>query len=253
MSDLHLDVNNDGFELEDKDTFTLIAGDISGDVDLTTKWIRENIHNGIFVEGNHCIYEGMPLQEVYTTLKERFPLKENVSFLQNTYKIIGDYVFVGCTLWTDFKLNNVGYYSQKAANREMRDYRYGTIIDEVTKKQRKIRPLDTIEEFKKSIKFINSTCKAFPDKKIVVLTHHCPSMKCSSELYVNNMLNPAFISDLEGFIVSHPNIQYWVCGHCHRSPLVEKIGQCFVLMNTKGYQFYGEGKLFREDFCIDLI
>ena len=251
MSDLHIDVNRNDFVLEDKDTFTLIAGDIAGDVNLIKKWVRENINNGIFIEGNHCIYEGMPLQKVYEELKKEFPLKDNVSFLQNTYKIVGDYVFVGCTLWTDFRLDSWGYYSQKTASKGMNDYRYGLYVGE-DGKIRKLKTTDTIEEFRKSIKFINSTCKAFPNKNLVLITHHCPSIKCSDERFINNMLNPAFISNLEPFIIAHPNIKYWICGHCHRPSLVEEIGQCKLIMNTRGYQIFGECKGFDKNFYMDI-
>lgn len=252
ISDLHIDVNKDNFELENKDIFTIIAGDIAGHPEVTTKWVQDNIKEGVFVEGNHCIYEGVPLQEVYETLKTNFPLKEPVSFLQNTYKIIGDYVFAGATLWTDFKLNSLGYYNHRTAAKGMNDYKYGKFIDPVTKKERKITTYDTLDEFRKSIKFIHNTCKNFPDKKIVVVTHHCPSMMCSSELYLNNMLNPAFISNLEGFIMSHSNIVAWVCGHCHRSPIIKDIGNCKLIMNTRGYKYYGEDKLFDPDFEIEI-
>lgn len=252
ISDLHIDVNKDSFQLENKELFTVIAGDISGNTELTTKWVKENLQEGIFVEGNHCTYDGEPLQQVYEVLKANFPLKEKVSFLQNTYKIVGDYVFAGATLWTDFKLDSIGFYSQKVASKRMNDYRYGKIVDEVTRKERKLRIIDTIDEFRKSIKFINSTCKVFPDKKIVVVTHHCPSMMCSSELYVNSMLNPAFISNLEPFIMNHPNIVAWICGHCHRSPIVKDIGNCKLIMNTRGYKYYGEDKHFDPNFVVEI-
>lgn len=252
ISDLHIDANEEPLVLENRDLFTIVAGDISGNIDMTTEWIRNNLIEGIFIEGNHCIYEGMPLQVAYETLKERFPLRERISFLQNTYKIIEDYVFVGCTLWTDFKLNYLGYYSQRKALTGIGDYKYGRFIDEDNGEVRKITTLDTISEFKKSIKFINSTCKAFPDKKIIVVTHHCPSLMCSSEIHINNMMNPAFISNLEGFIINHPNIVAWICGHCHRPPMIRNIGDCKLIMNTRGYKKFGEDKLFNPNFEIDI-
>ena len=57
LSDLHLDVNSKyPFSLKDKDTFTILCGDTSGDPEITKKWIDDNIKSGVFVCGNHLVY-----------------------------------------------------------------------------------------------------------------------------------------------------------------------------------------------------
>ena len=50
LSDLHID-QNPKFELKNKNVFTIIAGDISKDYKLTTKWIQDNIKEGLFKIG----------------------------------------------------------------------------------------------------------------------------------------------------------------------------------------------------------
>ena len=58
LSDLHLDINNEfPFVLEDEDTFIVLCGDISGDYHQTQEWINNNLHRGVFVEGNHIGYD----------------------------------------------------------------------------------------------------------------------------------------------------------------------------------------------------
>ena len=56
ISDLHIDVN-DGFPFslkgDEKEVFALLAGDISGNVKLTARWLKSNIRRGMFVAGNH--------------------------------------------------------------------------------------------------------------------------------------------------------------------------------------------------------
>lgn len=108
ISDLHIDINSrHPFSYPDTDdTFTIICGDTSGDASTTAKWIERNIRQGVFVIGNHYGYNqtGKPLQKVQQYLKRKFPLKSSVSYLNNSIKIIGDAVFFGATLWTDFRL-----------------------------------------------------------------------------------------------------------------------------------------------------
>lgn len=251
LSDLHID-QNPKFELKNKNVFTIIAGDISKDYKLTTKWIQENIKEGLFIEGNHAFTDkGPSLQEVYKNLQKNFPLNKDVSFLQNTYKEIDDKIFVGATLWTDFKL---GYYytfnKKDLSYRPLNSYIRGNIIKD--DKLKKMTMEDTIKEFHRSIAYIGYICRKFPDKEIIVITHHCPSMLCSAERFRNNILNPALISYLEPFIQEHSNIKAWICGHCHREPLNINLGHCQLLMNPRGYTKYNECPKFNEDFVVEL-
>lgn len=58
LSDLHLDINQKiPFLLEDKEIFTVLCGDISGNPEQTIEWINQNIKQGVFVEGNHIGYD----------------------------------------------------------------------------------------------------------------------------------------------------------------------------------------------------
>lgn len=251
LSDLHID-QNPPFTLENKNIFTIIAGDISKNTDITVNWIKSNLTNGIFIEGNHAfVKDGVPLQEVYSKLQQAFPLNSSISFLQNTYKIIENKVFVGCTLWTDFCLKLEGQI-KSIEHQNLSKYIRGRYIDSRTGNILDLTPLYTIKEFKKSLNMIDWVCKKFEEKDIVVITHHCPSLKCSAPKFLNNALNPALISDLESFIQERKNIKYWICGHCHRDPLDTYIGNCRLLMNTRGYMKYNECPNFNPNFIIEM-
>lgn len=243
LSDLHIDVNYKyPLELKDKDTFTVIAGDISGYPEYRDEWLKNNIHNGVFVEGNHIFYndEGKSLQKLYNELEEKYPLESNVSFLQNQYKIINNVVFVGCTLWTDCRIYGKKYILDLP--RRMNDYRFGKYDENGD--TRTFTPEDSINEFNNSLKYIEEICDQYPQYKIVVVTHHCPSIKCISSHYRVGDCNQAYASDLESFIKNHNNIVCWVCGHSHNS-CDFKIDGCRVIMNCRGYVMYGEN--FRFD------
>ena len=82
LSDLHSDINNKiPYQLEDKDTFTIICGDISGSISKTCKWIDSNIHNGIFVAGNHMFYDehSLTVEQILEKYTAKYPLEKSVS------------------------------------------------------------------------------------------------------------------------------------------------------------------------------
>lgn len=235
LSDLHLDYNRDDvLTLKNKNIFTIIAGDLSGYSHYREEWLKKNIRKGLFVEGNHIFYNNdqLTLQEHYRKLKKEYPLDNDLSFLQNDHKIINDIVFVGCTLWTDCKLYGREYINDLP--KIMNDYRYG-LYEDINGQSRKFTPKDSINEFNQSIKYIDSICHQYPTKKIVIITHHCPSIKCISKHYRTfSDCNHAYASNLENFILEHNNIEAWICGHSHNQADF-KIGNCRVIMNCRGY------------------
>ena len=92
-------------------------------------------------------------------------------------------------------------------------------------------PLFTTEkEFKKSLKYIQKLSEQYPNKTIVVITHHAPSIKSIPLKYLNSDLSPAFASNLESFILKHSNIKLWCHGHIH-SYNDYKIGDCRIVCN----------------------
>lgn len=257
LSDLHLDINEEyPFSLEDKDTFTVLCGDISGNSEQTTEWIKSNIRQGIFVEGNHIGYDSKhSIQYIEELLAQCFPTTAPVSYLKDTYKIIDEIVFVGGVLWTDFNL--YGNASQPLfklyAAQLMNDFRYNYAnpkhvniendgnFRELVRKQwiRKLLPNDTIQIFNATLQNIDNICKRFPDKKIVVVTHHAPSEQSVPEIYKTDKTTPAFASNLEQFILDRPNIKLWCHGHIHTASNYT-IGDCHIVCNPRGYVKYCE-------------
>ena len=124
-------------------------------------------------------------------------------------------VFIGATLWTDFKLYGEDFqiWDMQNAIKYMNDYRYNHYEnDEMI---RLLRPEDTLNMFNKSFEFIKNTVEKFKDKKIVVITHHAPSIKSIHSKYLNGYANACYASNLEQFILDNPNIKLWVHGHVH--------------------------------------
>lgn len=246
LSDIHEDIDRyygkGGFEhdfsaLQDQE-FVIIAGDISGNPLNVEKFIRKNITNGVFVEGNHLGYDKSGVhyldykQGANKFLAEEFDGSNGVKFLENDIYIKDDVVFIGCTLYTDFNLYGNPELAMRVAQGSMNDYRYVKY-----EYKGEIRPLTaeaTLEWHLKSVQFIEDTCLKYPDKKIIVVTHHAPSAKSLDRGYRNSSVNPAYASDLEWLIKKHTNIKLWAHGHVHKDKRY-KIGQCKVVCRPYGY------------------
>lgn len=254
LSDIHNDVNYKyPFRLADVDKFTIVAGDISGSVNDTIKWVNDNMRNGIIIGGNHSGYSESKksLQEIDRELADYYKLSDNVSYLQNAYKIIDDIVFIGATLWTDFKLygENFQIWDMQNAIKYMNDYKYNHYEnDEMI---RLLRPEDTLNMFNKSFEFIKNTVEKFKDKKIIVITHHAPSIKSIHSKYLNGYANACYASNLEQFILDNPNIKLWVHGHVHNN-FDYMIGDTRVICNPRGYEMYQENFEFNSDLEVEV-
>lgn len=242
ISDLHVDINKI-FQREmqfDPNAFYLIAGDISGDRFQTTEFLVSKDIKGVFVEGNHFGYNWTTTSEEEDTktlsnmyLKRTFGKDFQLVFLENDCVELGEYVIVGCTLYTDFNLFHNAPVHSWVAMEGMNDFRYVTVMDE-DGTVRKVNADDYIKWFKKSVDYIDAVCEKYKDKKIIVLTHHTPSIKSISKEYVSDKLTPAYASELDQFILDRPQIKLWACGHCHHI-CTYNIGETKVVMNPFGY------------------
>ena len=245
MSDIHNDVNYEHpFRLSDVDKFTIVAGDISGSRYDTIKWVNSNMRNGIIIGGNHSGYsdDNVSLQLIHKELSDYYKIEDNVSYLENAYKIVDDVVFIGTTLWTDFRLDG-------DTTMHMNDYHYDHYDD--NGELRLLKPQDTLDMFNKSFAFIEETVKKFTDKKVVVVTHHAPSIKSIHSRYLSGYTNSCYASNLEQFILDNPNIKLWVHGHVH-SNFDYMIGDTRVVCNPRGYEMYHENLEFNPDFEVEI-
>ena len=288
FSDIHIDVNNGfPFTLRDKETFTLIPGDVSGNVKGTAKWIQQNVHNGMFIVGNHDpAYNdlGWTIKKQKEYLAEKFPIDSSVTFMDEQVGVMSrlipgtNVLVIGSTLYTDYQY--VGDFLERAladgnarrrengekeitaldcnmaaASRGLNDFRWAHVEDEFDDrglKQRYLRPDDYKKWFEVTFKKIDQLVHENHDKDIIVMTHHCPSPKCISERYVNNSMNASYVSDLEQFIVDNPNIRAWVCGHVHSvtNTTVGDNGQ-ILLCNPRGYERDMENQNWTPNTFID--
>ncbi|MFI3242479.1 MAG: metallophosphoesterase [Alphaproteobacteria bacterium] len=260
ISDLHLDFNhNYKAEIKDKEVFTIICGDTSAYFQKTSKWLRKNIKQGVFIAGNHIFYNESKysLQYYLNQLAKHYPLENELSFLENSHKVLDDIIFVGGILWTDYAL--YGEASKQGAKTiaelKMNDFRYGKVrlAENLkdTRNTKRLRSNDCEEMFNETIKYIEDICKQYPEKKIVVVTHHAPSLLSIPFIYKESTLSASYASNLDDFIMNNPNIKLWCHGHIHE-PSDYIIGNCRVVCNPRGYVKYKENPKFDTEFIVEV-
>jgi Icc-related predicted phosphoesterase len=227
LSDLHLEFApfqpiNVGADV------VLLAGDVhTGRNGI--KWILNTfpVRPVIYVLGNHEFY-GQKIPKLISEIKE-VAQGTNVHVLENDSVEIENAVFIGATLWTDFRLYGDPVLAEVAAQTGMTDFRR----IRVTPSYRRFRPSDARKIHARSLEWLAEQIEQARGRKIVVVTHHAPSPQSIPMQFRNDPLNPAFASNLESFI-AECGASLWIHGHIHhRSDFV--VGSTRVIANPRGY------------------
>lgn len=227
VSDLHNDISDTPVSLPQDNVPVLVCGDVSNNIDDGIEWIRENVRQGFVVAGNHdSLYGGLPIEDVHARLREAFPKDGPVVFLENDHVVQGDTVIVGATLWSEAEAQQVspGLF-------RMNDYNLG-FVRNPDGSTRPFTPEEAHKRNKATLDYLSAICKKYPDKNIVVMTHHPPTER---SLPANERgQGSEYANNLEAFIAAHPNIKVWAHGHVHEASNYQ-IGNCRVVSNPRGY------------------
>ena len=261
VSDLHLEFSDINVQ-NTQDADVLILG---GDIMLAEKVLRLESDLGvrfrdflkrasfqfphvIYIAGNHEFYGGY-WKKSLDNLRAACGLHSNVYFLERDTKTINDVMFVGGTLWTD--MNKGDPLTLHAVRDMMNDYRS---INNDENGFTKLKPADTYQRHRETRQYIEFVAKENSDKTVVVVGHHSPSYQSCHENYKgDHILNGAYHSDLSEFILDHPQIKLWTCGHTHH-PHWYYIGNTLITCNPRGYEGagYSEDTGWSPNFVIDL-
>lgn len=186
----------------------------------------------VVVGGNHEFYDGKWVASLIH-LRSEYAHYPNVHFLERDTITIGDVVFVGGTLWTD--MNKFDPLTLHAVTTMMTDY---NLIRNDALGYTKLKPATTCERFKQTLGYFKLILDDHPDQKCVVVSHHSPSfLSCASWFKDNKIMNGAYHSSLEEFILDRPQIKLWVHGHTHE-PFDYLIGPTRIVCNPRGYHNY---------------
>jgi Icc-related predicted phosphoesterase len=227
-----------------------------------------NFPHVIYIMGNHEYYHSdfaTELSEVRRKL-EHLP---NLYILEREIKVINDVTFIGGTLWTD--MNNSDALTLYHMRTMMNDFRViqnstthvnyradvlkdkpvGMTDDEFLMlptserfktvfktRTAKFQPEDAAAEHAQTKGYIQQIIEGKPDQKFVVVGHHAPSRKSTHEMYVKDtVMNGGYSSNMDEFIMDHPQIRLWTHGHTHHV-FDYVIGETRVVCNPRGYINY---------------
>jgi predicted phosphodiesterase len=269
-SDVHLEFGQIFLENKDNVDVLVLSGDICTAVDLrvtdsilssakTDRYMdffttcSRNFPHVIYVMGNHEHYHGDFGQSIID-LKHALKHLENIHVLDKEVWEHGDHVFIGGTLWTDMNgecemtMNHVSRrmndFQICETSAEMVNYRTFDTEDDHKKVRFKTRPATlsprhVVEDHKAMLKVIEDTYDNTPPwKTIVVCTHHAPSKGSEHPRYkTDQLMNGAYNSRLDQFIMDRPGIKLWTHGHTHED-FDYMIKGCRVVCNPRGYINY---------------
>jgi len=219
ISDLHFEFYEDQAILEEKGDILVIAGDLCVGADNAIYYLKhfaKNYDHIIYVPGNHEYYGGS-IDEFDSQLKNTFK-NTNVHFLNPGFVKIDNKLFIGATLWTNFR-NNI--HSAMAAGRQINDFR---II-------KGFNPRKAIDLFNIHYKFIQDAYKIRNDNQVYIVTHFLPTLECVHPRY-HDALNHYFANDLGDFVYELDAT--WMFGHTHDRTSFSK-NDAILEANPYGY------------------
>lgn len=233
FSDLHLDVNRaQPYRLPDPapaHDVVIIAGDVCEGAVRTVKWIAGvglNKRPVLFVAGNHEFYRHDRIEELAAARKAAAKL-HNVHLLERDSLEIGGLTILGATLWTDYELFGAQYAQQHAADCEQ-----GIVDHRLIRLGGKAwRAADAAAEHAEARQWLTEQLDTLGNRKIVVITHHAPSIKSVAERFARSSISAGFASDCEDLAA---RAALWVHGHCHNVSDY-RLGSCRVVANPRGY------------------
>jgi len=263
-SDIHLEFGDINLENTEGAEVLILSGDICVAADLDMRDRRQtelgfarrrsemfheffercaaNFPHVIYVLGNHEHYHS----DFATTLSEmrrKLAHLSNLYILERDVKVIGDVTFIGGTLWTD--MNNMDTLTLYHMRTMMNDFRviqnsttpvnFRTQEGEFKTRVGKFMPEDAVTEHVKMKQYIQSVVQGNHDKKYVVVGHHSPSRASTHEMYTSDtIMNGGYSSNLDEFIMDHPQIKVWTHGHTHHN-FDYVIGETRIVCNPRGY------------------
>lgn len=234
LSDLHLE-----FADWTPDPAAITVADLivlAGDIGVGTTglyWASRSFPGKpvVYVAGNHEFYGGNISR---TSLELQATARDlNITYLDNSEQL---FEFPGCrplrvlgaTLWTDFLLLGRKRLSEALQTAKSRIADFSCVTFGTTGW---MLPAQSVILHQASVAWLTARLAKPFDRATLVVTHHLPSRQVIEEKYQNDILSPAFASNLDHLV---RQADMWVCGHSHSS-FDSRIGACRIIANQRGY------------------
>jgi Icc-related predicted phosphoesterase len=235
FSDLHLEF--DDIELPNplpEADVCIVAGDIlTKGILPSLKWLAARIAQKmpvIFVPGNHEFYDAF-LEESLVAAST-FNGAGRLHLLEDAAVEIGDVVFCGCTLWSDFDALGLDFadIAMREAAKKHNDYR---AIRYRKKPFSRLWPVHTRRKHIRSRAFLEDCMERYAGRNLVFVTHHAPSMASAEARYQRDLLTSAYVSDLTA-LMGEGGPDLWIHGHTHNA-VDYTVNGTRVVCNPRGY------------------
>ncbi|KAG4032151.1 hypothetical protein MFRU_007g00640 [Monilinia fructicola] len=249
LSDLHLEVSSQyyTFDIPPSAPYLILAGDIGRlvDYDAYLAFLAKQaaqFEKVFLVLGNHEFYGlSFPaaLKEAQRLEKEAI-LNGKLVLCHQKHSVIeignSQIIVLGCTLWS--KINDDARDAVEARVKDFKNIDSWSIDDH---NAAHTADLEWLSNQVASIQTQNkSRAMGEPERNILIITHHAPSLEGTSSLKnANNPWSSAFATDvLGGSGLNLENVKVWVFGHTHFTTDFERNG-IRILSNQRGYVLPG--------------
>lgn len=238
LSDLHAEQSAPVALPEPGEEFDIavIAGDVHGSCAAAVEWLAEapklQGKPVVFVPGNHEFFGSVLQDNLAAGLEAAARTGGRVHLLHRAAITIGSVRFIGCTLWTDYRLLGTPKASMVLAGDELDDHRL-IRYREANGHISRFMPWLAAAEHRQDLAFLVQELAKPRAGPTVVVTHHLPSPGSIAGRFSGSALNPAFVSNLD-WLFEQSAPAAWVHGHTH-----EAFDYCVadgrVICNPVGY------------------
>ncbi|QEA12213.1 metallophosphoesterase [Comamonas flocculans] len=229
LSDLHLSVHPMQPPPTEADVVVL-AGDLQRPQQAMA-WARQYSRPTVFVAGNHEFF-GSDIGATYARLREHAAGSAVRVLEQDEWRHQG-VRFLGCTLWSDFRLLQGDPGREQALQKITTFARDYTRIKVAPDFEDCFSPALSQLLFDQSVSWLERRFAESFDGPTVVVTHFAPAHGSIAARFEGSPINAAFVSDLQAQILRwQPAL--WLHGHVHDS-FDYRIGTTRVVANPRGY------------------
>ncbi|MFB9125720.1 metallophosphoesterase [Paraburkholderia dipogonis] len=132
--------------------------------------------------------------------------------------------FLGCTLWSDFRLNRA---HRKSMAQAASSPDFARILN---RSGRPLSPEDVVSEHRMATSWLHAQLTRPFRGPTVVVTHHAPHCRSLNERFRRTLAAASFASDLTHII---PGADLWIHGHVHSSSDYREHGRK-IICNPRG-------------------
>ena len=229
LSDLHLSVHPMEAAHSDADVVVL-AGDLHRP-EAAMAWARQFRQPTLYVAGNHEFYGS----DLVTTLAQmrQHARSSQVHVLERDEWHYQGVRFLGCTLWSDYRLfadDALRDEGVRQATELVRDFSRIRVAPHF---EQRFTPAVSQLLFDMAAAWLDERFADDPDMPTVVITHYAPARGSIAARFAGSPLNLCFVSDLE-LQIRRWQPRLWLHGHVHDS-FDYRIGATRVVTNPRGY------------------